>query len=46
VITHLRVAAKYETERKCNKEDVAFIKLAKSQVTLENIDKEMNNLKP
>jgi hypothetical protein len=43
VITHLRVAAKYETGRKCNKEDVAFITVARSQVTFE---KEMKNLKP
>jgi hypothetical protein len=43
VITHLRVAAKYETQRKDSKEDVAFITLARCQVTFE---KEMKNLKP
>jgi hypothetical protein len=46
LITHLKVAVKYEPERKGNKEDVAFITLARSQVTFENIDKEMKNLKP
>jgi hypothetical protein len=40
------VAAKYETQRKDSKEDAAFIVLARSQVTFENIDKEMKNLKP
>jgi hypothetical protein len=36
---------KYETEEKDIKEDVAFITLARSQVTFENIAKEMNSLK-
>jgi hypothetical protein len=36
---------KYETEEKGNKEDVAFITLARSQVTFENIVKEMKSLK-
>jgi hypothetical protein len=36
---------KYETEEKDNKEDNAFIKLARNQVTFENIAKEMKNFK-
>jgi hypothetical protein len=35
---------KYETEEKDNKEDVAFITLARSQVVFENIAKEIKGL--
>ncbi len=34
----------YETERKDNKEDIAFITLARSLVTFENFSKEMKKI--
>ena len=45
-ISHTGFAAQYENERKGNKEDIAFITLARSHVTFENSAKEVKKLKP
>ncbi len=46
MISHLGFAAQYETERIGNKEDIAFITLARCHVTSDNFAKEMEKLKP
>jgi hypothetical protein len=46
MISHPRFAAKCETGRKGNKENIAFITLSISHVTFESFAKEMKKLKP